>query len=181
MSATGPDGSRRNRRDYGDGASRFTARTDNSCPQTKQMIEAVVERENMMAALRRVEANKGSAGVDKMTVESLRPYLREHWPRIKEQLLTGRYIPSPVRRVDIPKAGHFRHYCPISCWTIWTRSWKGEAIHFAGTPMTVIFMYGLSEPVNVFWPRLHSFLQNGSNSRLTKAKVRSIDLGTGHS
>jgi RNA-directed DNA polymerase len=68
-----------------------------------QMIEAVVERENMVAALRRVEDNKGSAGVDEMTVESLRPYLREHWLRIKEQLLDGRYIPNPVRRVDIPK------------------------------------------------------------------------------
>jgi RNA-directed DNA polymerase len=67
------------------------------------MLEAVVERENMIAALRRVEANKGSAGVDEMTVESLRPYLREHWPHIKEQLLAGRYMPSPVRRVDIPK------------------------------------------------------------------------------
>ena len=103
MPVTGPDGSRRNRRDYGDGASRFTARTDNSSSQTMQMIEAVVERENMMVALRRVEANKGSAGVDEMTVESLRPYLQEHWPRIKEQLLAGRYIPSPVRRVYIPK------------------------------------------------------------------------------
>ena len=103
MPVTAPDGSRRNRRDYGDGASRLTARTDNSCPQTMQMIEAVVERENMIAALRRVEANKGSAGIDKMTVESMRPYLQEHWPRIKEQLLAGRYIPSPVRRVDIPK------------------------------------------------------------------------------
>ncbi len=103
MPITAPDGNRRNRRDYGDGASRFTARTDNSYPQTMQMIEAVVERENMIAALRRVEANKGSAGVDKMPVESLRPYLREHWPRIKEQLLAGRYTPSPVRRVDIPK------------------------------------------------------------------------------
>jgi RNA-directed DNA polymerase len=102
-SVTAPDGNRRNRRDYGDGASRLTARTDNPSPQTMQMIEAVVERENMMAALRRVEANKGSAGVDEMTVESLRPYLREHWPRIKEQLLAGRYVPSPVRRVDIPK------------------------------------------------------------------------------
>ena len=66
-------------------------------------MEAVVERENMTAALRRVEANKGSAGVDEMTVESLRPYLQEHWPRIKEQLLAGRYVPSPVRRVNIPK------------------------------------------------------------------------------
>ncbi|MCW8984505.1 MAG: group II intron reverse transcriptase/maturase [Thermoanaerobaculales bacterium] len=67
------------------------------------MMEAVVERENMTAALLRVEANKGSAGVDEMTVESLRSYLREHWPHIKEQLLADRYIPSPVRRVDIPK------------------------------------------------------------------------------
>ena len=103
MPVTAPDGSRRNRRGYGDGASRPTARTDNSCLQTMQMLEAVVERENMIAALRRVEANKGSAGVDEMTVESLRPYLREHWPHIKEQLLAGRYMPSPVRRVYIPK------------------------------------------------------------------------------
>ena len=56
-----------------------------------------------MAALRRVEVNKGSAGVDNMKVESLRAYLREHWPRIKEQLLAGRYIPSPVLRAQIPK------------------------------------------------------------------------------
>ena len=66
-------------------------------------MEAVVERKNMMAALRRVEANKGSAGIDNMKVESLRAYLREHWPRIKEQLLSGRYVPSPVLRVEIPK------------------------------------------------------------------------------
>ena len=105
MSVTAPDGSRRNRRDYGDGASRLTARTDNSYPQTMQMIEAVVERENMIAALHRVESNKGSAGVDGMTVESLRSYLGKHWAHIKEQLLAGQYIPSPVRRVDIPKPG----------------------------------------------------------------------------
>jgi RNA-directed DNA polymerase len=96
-------GSGRNRRVVEVGVSRPTAMTDESCPQMVQMIEAVVERKNMIAALRRVEANKGSAGIDKMTVESLRPYLQEHWPRIKEQLLAGRYIPSPVRRVDIPK------------------------------------------------------------------------------
>lgn len=105
MPVTTPDGSRRNRRDYGDGASRPTAWTDNSYPQTMQMMEAVVERENMIAALHRVESNKGSAGVDKMTVESMRSYLCEHWPHIKEQLLAGQYIPSPVRRVDIPKPG----------------------------------------------------------------------------
>ncbi len=105
MPVTAPDGSRRNRRDYGDGASRPTARTDNSYPQTMQMMEAMVERENMIAALHRVESNKGSAGVDLMMVESMRSYLCEHWPHIKEQLLAGQYIPSPVRRVDIPKPG----------------------------------------------------------------------------
>jgi RNA-directed DNA polymerase len=67
------------------------------------MMEAVVERKNMMAALRRVEANKGSAGIDDMPVECLRPYLKEHWPRIKEALLSGQYMPQAVRRVNIPK------------------------------------------------------------------------------
>jgi RNA-directed DNA polymerase len=102
---TASDGSGRNPREHEDGVSRLTARTENSYPQTKQIIEAVVERKNMIAAVRRVEANKGSAGVDGMSVNSLRPYLREHWPRIKEQLLSGRYTPSPVRRVEIPKPG----------------------------------------------------------------------------
>jgi RNA-directed DNA polymerase len=66
-------------------------------------MEAVVERGNMWAALLRVKANKGSAGVDGMSVDELTPYLHAHWPRLKEALLTGRYEPSPVRRVDIPK------------------------------------------------------------------------------
>lgn len=69
------------------------------------MMEAVVERENMRAALKRVEANKGAAGVDGTSAQALRPWLHEHWPRVKEELLEGRYKPSPVRRVDIPKPG----------------------------------------------------------------------------
>ena len=105
MPVSASDGSGRNPRVAEDGASRPTARTEYSCPQTKQMMEAVVERKNMIAALRRVEANKGSAGVDNMPVECLGPYLREHWPRIKEQLLDGSYVPSPVWRVEIPKPG----------------------------------------------------------------------------
>jgi RNA-directed DNA polymerase len=67
------------------------------------MMEAVVERGNMLSALARVERNKGSAGVDDMPVEALRSFLREQWPRIKEELLSGRYWPKPVRRVEIPK------------------------------------------------------------------------------
>lgn len=66
---------------------------------------AVVERENMRQALLRVERNKGTAGVDRMPVEALRAYLKEHWPRLKDELLAGRYKPEPVRRVEIPKPG----------------------------------------------------------------------------
>jgi len=69
------------------------------------MMEAVVERENMRVALRRVEANKGAAGVDGMSTEALRPWLKTHWPRIREELLEGKYEPSPVRKVEIPKPG----------------------------------------------------------------------------
>lgn len=67
------------------------------------LIEEVVRRENMWKAYKRVAANKGAAGVDGMSVEDLKPYLREHWPRIRQELLDGRYVPQPVRRVDIPK------------------------------------------------------------------------------
>jgi len=68
-------------------------------------MEAVVGRENMWQALKRVEANKGAAGVDAMPVTELRPYLREWWPRIRDELLAGRYQPSSVRKVEIPKPG----------------------------------------------------------------------------
>src|SRR6266436_1695349 len=66
-------------------------------------MEAVVEGENLKQALARVKANKGAAGIDGMTVEGLAPYLKEHWPMIRAQLLDGTYKPQPVRRVEIPK------------------------------------------------------------------------------
>jgi RNA-directed DNA polymerase len=59
----------------------------------------------MWLALKQVERNKGAAGVDNMTVGQLRAYLREHWLRIKEELLAGKYQPLPVRKVEIPKPG----------------------------------------------------------------------------
>ena len=68
-------------------------------------MEAILGRENMMAALRRVVANKGAPGADGMPVEDLRAYLVATWPRIKEDLLAGRYRPAPVRGVEIPKPG----------------------------------------------------------------------------
>jgi RNA-directed DNA polymerase len=73
--------------------------------KTTQLMDAVVERENMIEALRRVERNKGAAGIDKMPVSELRPYLKVHWSRIKEELLSGNYRPSGVREVMIPKPG----------------------------------------------------------------------------
>ena len=68
-----------------------------------EMLERMLERENMKRALQRVERNRGAAGVDGMTVEELREYLRGHWAEIREELLAGNYRPKPVRRVEIPK------------------------------------------------------------------------------
>jgi RNA-directed DNA polymerase len=65
----------------------------------------VVERGNLLAALRRVKRNGGSPGIDGMTVEELPGYLREQWPQIREALLAGTYRPQPVKRVEIPKPG----------------------------------------------------------------------------
>jgi RNA-directed DNA polymerase len=70
---------------------------------TNRWMEEVCERENLKKALRRVKANKGSAGVDGMTVGEITGYLKQHWPAIREQLLNGTYEPKPVRRVEIPK------------------------------------------------------------------------------
>src|SRR5580704_8988010 len=70
---------------------------------TNRLMEEVCERENLKAALRQVRANKGSPGVDGMTVVGIKDYLKQHWPAIREQLLNGTYEPKPVRRVEIPK------------------------------------------------------------------------------
>lgn len=67
------------------------------------LIEEVVQRENMQAALKRVRHNGGAPGVDGMTVEQLGPYLVESWARTRQELLDGHYVPQPVRKVEIPK------------------------------------------------------------------------------
>jgi RNA-directed DNA polymerase len=66
-------------------------------------MEEVCERANLKEAVRRVQANKGSPGVDGMTVDVLPGYLTQHWPTIRDHLLKGTYEPQPVRRVEIPK------------------------------------------------------------------------------
>jgi group II intron reverse transcriptase/maturase len=67
-------------------------------------MERAVARDNVIAALKRVQKNKGSPGIDGMTVEALRLHLRETWPVLREQLLTGTYRPKPVRQQLIPKS-----------------------------------------------------------------------------
>ena len=69
------------------------------------LMSAVLERGNMMRAYERVLRNKGAPGVDGMTVGDLKPYLKAHWPEIREQLRAGRYCPLAVRKVEIPKPG----------------------------------------------------------------------------
>lgn len=66
-------------------------------------MEEVCERENLRAALKQVRANQGSPGIDGMTVGQLPEHLKQHWPAIREQLLSGTYEPQPVKRVEIPK------------------------------------------------------------------------------
>ncbi|MBK6695435.1 MAG: group II intron reverse transcriptase/maturase [Myxococcales bacterium] len=69
----------------------------------EKLLELVVERSNVEAALRRVKKNKGSPGIDGMTVEELPSHLAKHWSQLREDLLAGRYQPQPVRRHAIPK------------------------------------------------------------------------------
>lgn len=76
-----------------------------SSSDTHTIMEAVCDRDNLKKALARVRQNKGSPGIDGMTVDDLVPHLKEHWPSLKEQLLKGTYKPQPVRQVEIPKPG----------------------------------------------------------------------------
>jgi len=82
-----------------------TAREGNAGEKTMKLMEEVCARENLMKAHRRVVRNAGAPGVDGMTVKELMPYCQEHWAHIREELLSGRYEPQPVRQVEIPKPG----------------------------------------------------------------------------
>jgi len=84
-------------------AARVAKRAAESPAPTDKLMEEVVEGENLKRAWKRVKANQGSPGVDGMTVFALKDYLNEHWPAIREQLLTGKYQPEPVLRVEIEK------------------------------------------------------------------------------
>lgn len=80
-----------------------------------ELIEKIVARDNCIEALRRVRKNKGSPGVDGMSVKDLRSYLVDHWPRIREQLRMGTYQPQPVLRCEIPKPNGGTRQLGIPC------------------------------------------------------------------
>src|SRR5438132_4729125 len=81
----------------------FVAKPTTENPAAEQLREEVCERENLVRAWKRVRRNKGSPGVDGMTIDDAKDYLREYWPSIRSQLLDGTYQPQPVKRVEIPK------------------------------------------------------------------------------
>ena len=88
----------------GPGAEPVVAMAEPESPAaTMHLMEKVCERENLVRAWQRVRGNKGAPGVDGMTIDDAKSYLREHWPDIRSQLLAGTYRPQPVKRVEIPK------------------------------------------------------------------------------
>ena len=97
-------GSERNSRELDLGISKSTAKRDKPDQIKCFLMEAMLEKDNMQAAYKRVVKNKGSAGVDNMTTDELSSYLKENWLQIKCKLLNGSYKPSSTKLVEIPKA-----------------------------------------------------------------------------
>jgi len=83
----------------------LTAASETERSGTSELMELVCERQNLQVALKRVKKNKGSPGIDGMTVDELGDHLRAHWSALREQLLSGAYRPAAVKRQLIPKSG----------------------------------------------------------------------------
>jgi len=95
----------RNSREYETVRHINTAGTDPFHPGTECLLEAMVERENMMRAWKRVKANNGASGIDGMTVDALWPWLHTNWAQVRKELLNGEYQAKAVLKVEIPKPG----------------------------------------------------------------------------
>lgn len=76
---------------------------DDGEKKAERLLEAIVSRENLNLAYKRVKVNGGSHGVDAMTTEDLLPYLKQHGAALRQSILEGVYNPQAVRRVEIPK------------------------------------------------------------------------------
>jgi len=79
-------------------------RNDTESPAgTEWLMDEIIDQDNLSKALKRVRQNKGSPGIDGMTIHELPDFLKENWSSIRRQLLEGTYKPQPVKRVEIPK------------------------------------------------------------------------------
>ena len=96
-------GDRRNLSGAGSGAESGTAAVGRTKPEALRLMEAAVERSNMLCGYERVVKNEGAPGVDGLTVAEFKPWLQAHWPSVRQALLTGEYMPAAVRKVEIPK------------------------------------------------------------------------------
>ena len=85
------------------GAESGTAAVGRTKPEALRLMEAAVERGNMLCAYERVVKNEGAPGVDGLTVAEFKPWLQAHWPSVRQALLAGEYMPAAVRKVEIPK------------------------------------------------------------------------------
>jgi RNA-directed DNA polymerase len=97
------------------GIGRGEAQADAACDEARpacqqqeslgrdDLLTQVLSRENIAAAWKRVKANKGSAGIDGLTIEQTTEFLKDHWPRVRREIIVGKYQPQAVRRVEIPK------------------------------------------------------------------------------
>lgn len=94
---------KRNLPGSGVGAEAGTVAARQTKPEASRLMEAVVERSNMLCAYDRVVSNKGAPGVDGLTVAELKAWLQAHWPKVRQALLAGEYMPAAIRKVEIPK------------------------------------------------------------------------------
>ena len=86
-----------------DGAEISTAAGGQTKAEVPLTMEAVITRENLMLAYQRVVENKGTAGVDNLSVAELKPWLKKNWRSVRQALIAGNYPPRTIRRMDIPK------------------------------------------------------------------------------
>jgi group II intron reverse transcriptase/maturase len=93
----------RNLSGAGSGAESRTAAVGLPKPEALRLMEAVVERSNLFSAYERVVKNQGAPGVDRLSVSEFKPWLQQHWVRVRQDLLMGVYQPEAVRKVEIPK------------------------------------------------------------------------------
>ncbi len=102
--STARDGEgKRNLPGSGVGAEAGSVAAGETKPEASRLMEAVVERSNLLCAYERVVKNEGAPGVDGLTVAELKPWLQAHWAKVRQALLAGEYMPAAVRKVEIPK------------------------------------------------------------------------------